>query len=157
MSAFFFDSFASAAGTAGAPCRYIPIEQLLTSAGDGVRIQTEEFSQNAIAAVSQLHGLQTGKQATLPLVEQFVEKPDSGLEFIGKRGQAFLVSAPAGIRAEAGYRGDELQDDDADTVCNHAPSNRNASPLSAPWMPCASMASPSARSTSPASSACRAA
>src|ERR1039458_3898020 len=58
---------------------------------------------------------------------------------------------------EADYRGDEPQDDDGHIVFNHAPSNCNASPLPVPWMPCASMARPSARSTSPASSACRAA
>jgi hypothetical protein len=60
------------------------IEQLLTPAGDSVRIQAEEFGQNAIAAVSQLHGLQTGEQATLLLVEQAVEKQNGGFEFIGR-------------------------------------------------------------------------
>jgi hypothetical protein len=84
MSAVFFDPFASAAGTASAPGRYILIEQLLTSASDGVRIQSEEFGQNSIAAVSQLHGLQAGEQSTLLLVEQAVEKQNGGFEFIGR-------------------------------------------------------------------------
>jgi len=57
---------------------------LLTSAGNSVRIDAEEFGQNAIAAVPQLHGLQTGKQATLLLVEQAVEKQNGGFEFIGR-------------------------------------------------------------------------
>jgi hypothetical protein len=70
---------ASAAGTARAASRYILIEQLLTSAGDRVRIQAEEFGQNAIAAVSQLHGLQPSEQATLLLVEQAVEKQNGAL------------------------------------------------------------------------------
>jgi hypothetical protein len=61
----FFDPFASAAGTASAPGRYILIEQLLTSAGDSVRIQT-------------------GEQPTLLLVEQAVEKQYGGPEFIGR-------------------------------------------------------------------------
>ena len=34
--------------TAGALRRYILIEQLLASASDGVRVQAEEFGQNAI-------------------------------------------------------------------------------------------------------------
>ena len=84
MWRFFFDPFASAARTASAPGRYILIEQLLTAAGDSVRIQAEEFGQNAIATVSQLHGLQTGEQATLLLVEQAVEKHNGGFEFLGR-------------------------------------------------------------------------
>jgi hypothetical protein len=47
---------------------------LLPTAGDGVRIQAEEFTQNAVAAVSQLDGLQAGEQTTLLFVEQAVEK-----------------------------------------------------------------------------------
>jgi hypothetical protein len=78
------DPLAAAAGTANAPSRYILIEQVLTSAGDGVRIQTEEFGHNAIAAVSQLHGLQTGEQPPLLFVEQAVEKQNGGFEFIGR-------------------------------------------------------------------------
>ena len=49
-----------------------------------MRIHTEELCQNAIAAVSQLHGLQPREQATLLLVEQAVEKQDSGFEFMGR-------------------------------------------------------------------------
>ena len=60
------------------------IEQLLTSAGDGVRIQAEVLGQNAVAAMSQLHGLQTGEQPTLLLVEQAVENQNGGFEFIGR-------------------------------------------------------------------------
>jgi hypothetical protein len=74
MSAVFFDWFASTAGTAGAASRYILIEQLLASAGDSVRIQAEEVSQNAIAAMSQFDGLPAGEQTTLLFVEQAVEK-----------------------------------------------------------------------------------
>jgi hypothetical protein len=82
MSAVFFDPFASAAGTASAPHCCLLIEQLLTSAGDGVGIQAEEFGQNGIAAVSQLDGLRTGEQATLLFVEQAVEKQNGGFKFI---------------------------------------------------------------------------
>ena len=49
-----------------------------------MRIQAEEFGQNAIAAVSQLDGFQPGKQTTLLLVEQAIEKQDGGFEFIGR-------------------------------------------------------------------------
>lgn len=38
--------------------------QLLASTGHRVRIQAEEFGQNAIAAVSQLEGLQAGEQTS---------------------------------------------------------------------------------------------
>ncbi len=59
------------------------IKQLLPSAGDGVWIQTEEFRQNAIAAMSKFDGFQTSEQATLLLIEQAVEKQNGGFEFIG--------------------------------------------------------------------------
>jgi len=55
---------------------------LLTSAGYGVRIEAKEVSQNGIATVSQLHGLQSGEQATLLLVEQAIEKQNGGLKFV---------------------------------------------------------------------------
>jgi hypothetical protein len=55
----------------------------LASASDGVRVQAEEFGQNAIASVSQLDGFQSGKQTTLLLVEQAVEKQNGGFQFIG--------------------------------------------------------------------------
>ena len=70
---FFFDWFASAAGTARAAGRYILIEQLLASASDGVRVQAKEFGQNAIASMAQLDGFQSCEQTTLLLVEQAVE------------------------------------------------------------------------------------
>jgi hypothetical protein len=49
-----------------------------------MRIHAEELGQNAIAAVSQLHGLQPCEQATLLLVEQAVEKQNCSFEFIGR-------------------------------------------------------------------------
>src|SRR5713101_2932248 len=84
ISAVFFDRLAAAAGTAGTTGRYILIEQLLTSAGDGVRIQAEELSQNTVAAMAQFDGLQAGEQAALLFVEQAVEKQNSGFNFIGR-------------------------------------------------------------------------
>lgn len=56
----------------------------MASASDGVRIQAEEFGQNAIASVSQLDGFQSGEQAALLLVEQTVEKQDGRFQFIGR-------------------------------------------------------------------------
>jgi hypothetical protein len=47
-------------------------------------VQAEEFGQNAIATVSQLDGFQPGKQTTLLLVKQAVEKQDGRFEFIGR-------------------------------------------------------------------------
>lgn len=49
-----------------------------------MRIHAKELGQNAIAAVSQFHGLQACEQATLLLVEQSVEKQNGGFEFIGR-------------------------------------------------------------------------
>jgi hypothetical protein len=56
----------------------------LASASDGVRVQAEEFGQNAIATVSQLDGFQPGEQTALLLVEQAIEKQDGRLQFIGR-------------------------------------------------------------------------
>jgi hypothetical protein len=56
----------------------------LASASDGVRVQAEEFSQNAIASVSQLDGFQPSEQATLLLVKQAVKKQDGRFQFIGR-------------------------------------------------------------------------
>jgi hypothetical protein len=49
-----------------------------------VRVQTEEFGQNAIASVSQPNGFQPSEQATLLLVKQAVEKQDGRFQFIGR-------------------------------------------------------------------------
>ena len=49
-----------------------------------MRVQTEEFGQNAIASVSQLDGFQPGKQTTLLLVEQAIEKQDGRFQLIGR-------------------------------------------------------------------------
>jgi hypothetical protein len=57
---------------------------LLASASDGVRVQAEEFGQNAIASVSQLDRFQPGEQTALLLVEQAVEKQDGRFQFIGR-------------------------------------------------------------------------
>jgi len=84
MSAFFFHGLASAARVAGGCQRHLLIEPLLASAGDGVRIQGEEFGHDTVAAVPQFDGFQAGEQATLLLVEQTVEEQNSGLEFFGR-------------------------------------------------------------------------
>ena len=47
-----------------------------------MRVQAEEFGQNAIASVSQLDGFQPGEQTTLLLVEQAIEKQDGRFQFI---------------------------------------------------------------------------
>ena len=56
----------------------------MASASDSVRVQAEEFGQNAIASVSQLDGFQSGEQTALLLVEQAVEKQDGRFQFIGR-------------------------------------------------------------------------
>src|SRR5204863_9639749 len=116
---------ASSAGTARAARRYVLIEELLASTRDGVRVQAEEFGQNAIATVSQLDGFQPGKQTTLLLVEQAVEKQDGRLQFIvgylksggvgqqrnrlgGLSSAELIASLPAiggGVKESSGYLG----------------------------------------------------
>ena len=49
-----------------------------------MRVEAEEFGQNAVASVSQLDGFQPSEQATLLLVEQAVEEQDGRLQFIGR-------------------------------------------------------------------------
>ena len=83
-SAFFFHGFASAAGAAGASRRHLLIQQLLASAGDGVRIQAEEFGHDTVAAVPQFGGFEAGEQTALLLVQQTVEQHNGGLEFMGR-------------------------------------------------------------------------
>jgi hypothetical protein len=95
MWAVFFDRLASAAGTARAAGRYILIEQLLASAGDGVGIEAEELSQNAVATMSQFDGLQAGEQAALLFVEQAIEKQNHRFQFIGR----YLESGGIGYTA----------------------------------------------------------
>ena len=60
------------------------IEQLLTSASDGVRVQAEEFGQNAVASVYQFDGFKPREQAPLLLIQQAVEKQDGRFQFIGR-------------------------------------------------------------------------
>jgi hypothetical protein len=57
---------------------------LLAPASDGVRVQAEEFGQNAIASMSQLDGFQSSEQTTLLLVEQAIKKQDGCFQFIGR-------------------------------------------------------------------------
>ena len=56
----------------------------MASASDGVRVQAEEFGQNAVASVSQLDRFQPSEQTTLLLVKQAVEKQDGRFQFIGR-------------------------------------------------------------------------
>ena len=49
-----------------------------------MRVEAEEFGQNAIASVPQLDGFQSGEQTTLLLVEQAVKKQDGRFQFIGR-------------------------------------------------------------------------
>src|ERR1039457_5304192 len=79
---------------------------LLPSAGDSMRIQGEEFGQDAIAAMSQLDRFQAGEQATLLFVEQAIEKQDSRFEFFGR----YLKSGSIGYQRNrlGGLPGTEL-------------------------------------------------
>src|SRR5215467_8112650 len=84
---FFFRRLASATGAARTPGgRYILIQQLLTAAGNRVRIQAEKLGQCGVAAMPEFDGFETGEEATLLLVQQTVEQKNGGLEFLG--GQA---------------------------------------------------------------------
>src|ERR1039457_1096752 len=71
-----------------------------------MRIQAEEFGQDAIAAMSQLDRFQASEQATLLFVEQAVEKQDSRFEFFGR----YLKSGSIGYQRNrlGGLPGTEL-------------------------------------------------
>jgi hypothetical protein len=71
-----------------------------------MRIQAEEFGQNAIAAMSQLDRFQAGEQATLLLVEQAIKEQNSGFEFLG----GYLKSGSIGYQRNrlGGLPGAEL-------------------------------------------------
>ena len=62
---------------------HILVQQLLTAAGYGVRLQAQEIAEQSVAAVTQADGFQAGKQTTLLFVQEAVKQDDGGLEFIG--------------------------------------------------------------------------
>jgi hypothetical protein len=82
---FVFRQCAAAAGTARSATDHILIQELLTAAGDGVRIQTEKIAEQDIAAMAHPDGLQSGKQSPLLFVQQTLEQEDCGLEFVGRQ------------------------------------------------------------------------
>jgi hypothetical protein len=92
----------SAATTASAPDSDILIEELLTSAGDGMRIHAEELGQNGIAAVAEFHGFQAGEQTTLLLVKQAIEKQNGGFEFIGRYLERGSMHIPGHVNNRSG-------------------------------------------------------
>ena len=67
------------------------IQELLTTAGDGVRVQAKEIAQQGIAAMAHPDGLQSGKQSALLFVEQAIEQEDGSLEFVGGQWERFGV------------------------------------------------------------------
>ena len=81
------------------------IEQLLASASDGVRVQAEEFGQDAIASVSQLDRFQPGEQTTLLLVKQAIEKQDGRLQFIGRNLESGGVGQQRNSTGRFAWRG----------------------------------------------------
>lgn len=84
MSAVFFDRLASAAKAASASRRHIAVEQLLTTAGNGVRVQAEKLAQDSVAAVAQFDGFQSSEEAALLFVQQAVKQQNGRFEFIGR-------------------------------------------------------------------------
>jgi hypothetical protein len=63
------------ARTAGSAADYILIQELLTTASDGMHIQSEEVAQQSVAAMADADGLQPGKQSSLLFVEQSIWRP----------------------------------------------------------------------------------
>ncbi len=88
MRAFFFQRLAAPADFADAAGFDITVQQLASSAGDGVRVQAEKLRQLPIAAVSQLEGFDSGIEATLLFIQQAIEQQDGRLEFVGGNFQA---------------------------------------------------------------------
>jgi len=63
---------------------YVAVQQLLTTASDGVRIQAQEIAEEGVAAVAKSDRFQSGKQAALLLVEQAIEKDSRSFELVGR-------------------------------------------------------------------------
>ena len=85
---FFFHRLSPPAGLAYAAGFDIALQQLPSSAGDGMWIQAKEASELAIAAVSQLEGFDGGIEATLFFIQRAVEQQDSRFQFVGGNLQA---------------------------------------------------------------------
>ena len=83
ISGVFFRLNASATLSASAAGGDVLIEQLLASAGNRVRFQSEEVGQESISATAKFDGFQTRIETPLLLVEQTIEEQNGGLEFIG--------------------------------------------------------------------------
>jgi len=92
MSGVFFHRLTAATLVACPPTDHILVEQLLTAAGDRVRIQAQKIAEQSVATVAQTDGLQAGKQAALLFIEQPIEQEDTGLEFVGRDLQAGRVN-----------------------------------------------------------------
>ena len=92
MSAVFFPPVCVRRRSGECVPSHILIEQLLAPTGYGVRIDAEECRNGTVAAVSQLDGLQTRKEAALLLVQQTVEQQNGGLQFIRRNLESGSIS-----------------------------------------------------------------
>ena len=86
-SGVFFHRFAPGTGLSDPADLDILIQQLAAAARDGVRIEAKKSGQQAVAAVAEFHGFQTGVQAALLLVQQAEEENDGGFHLIGRHFQ----------------------------------------------------------------------
>ncbi len=84
MSGVFFRGLTAATLAAYPSTDYVAVQQLLTTARDGVRVQAQEIAEEGIASVAEPDGFQAGKQAALLFVEQAIEEDDRGLDLVGR-------------------------------------------------------------------------
>lgn len=67
--AFFFRGLTAATLAAYPPTDYVGVQQLLTTASDGVRVQAQEIAEEGVATVAETDGFKAGKQTALLFVE----------------------------------------------------------------------------------------
>jgi hypothetical protein len=76
---FVFRRDASTAGATGAAADYVPVQELLTTAGDSMHVQAQKIAQHGVTAVAHPDRLQPGKQAALLFIQQTIRTGGSPL------------------------------------------------------------------------------
>ena len=69
MSGFFFRRSTAPTQAPTPTAHHVLLQQLLSTTGDGMHVQTQEVAQQSISAMAQADRLETSKQAALLFIE----------------------------------------------------------------------------------------